>query len=138
MTKRPGRSAGNDPGLAAVLGAKSAGTCLVGKGWDFHVTLVLGISLEQNLDLIRESIAAAVARGGEAMFDAEHFFDGYKAKPDYAIACLKTAEAAGARWMVLCDTNGGTPPPEGEPISSAGAEEGPGRKAPHPPAHPPS
>src|SRR6266851_2628000 len=97
MTKRPGRSAGNDPGLATVLGAKAAGTCLVGKGWDFHVTLALGISLEQNLDLIRESIAAAVARGGEAMFDAEHFFDGYKAKPDYALACLKTAEVAGEK-----------------------------------------
>ena len=128
MTKRPGRSAGNDPGLATVLGAKAAGTCLVGKGWDFHVTLALGISLEQNLDLIRESIAAAVARGGEAMFDAEHFFDGYKAKPDYALACLKTAEAAGARWMVLCDTNGGTLPHEVERIVGEVVKEVPGEK----------
>ncbi len=121
MTKRPGRSAGNDPGLATVLGAKAAGTCLVGKGWDFHVTLALGI-------LIRESIAAAVARGGEAMFDAEHFFDGYKAKPDYALACLKTAEAAGARWMVLCDTNGGTLPHEVERIVGEVVKEVPGEK----------
>src|SRR5216683_1708080 len=128
MTKRPGRSAGNDPGLAQVLGAKAAGTCLVGKGWDFHVTLALGISLEQNLDLIRESIAAAVARGGEAMFDAEHFFDGYKAKPDYALACLKTAEAAGARWIVLCDTNGGTLPHEVERIVGEVVKEVPGEK----------
>src|SRR5258707_6578362 len=128
MTKRPGRSAGNDPGIAAVLGTKAAGTCLVGKGWDFHVTLVLGISLEQNLDLIRESIAAAVARGGEAMFDAEHFFDGYKAKPDYAVACLKAAEAAGARWMVLCDTNCGTLPHEVERIVGEVGTQVPGDK----------
>src|SRR5258707_15463940 len=111
-----------------MLGAKSAGTCLVGKGWDFHVTLALGISLEQNLDLIRESIAATVARGGEAMFDAEHFFDGYKAKPDYAVACLKAAEAAGARWMVLCDTNGGTLPHEVERIVGEVGTQVPGDK----------
>jgi 2-isopropylmalate synthase len=128
MTKRSGRSAGNDPGLAAVLNARSAGTCLVGKGWDFHVTLVLGISLEENLELIRESIAAAVAKGGEAMFDAEHFFDGYKAKPDYAIACLKAAEAAGARWMVLCDTNGGTLPHEVKRIVGEVVRQVPGSK----------
>ncbi|HUZ72679.1 MAG TPA: citramalate synthase [Stellaceae bacterium] len=112
MTKRSGRSAANDPGLAAVLDARAQGTCLVGKSWDFHVTLALGITLEENLRLIGESIAAAAARGGEAMFDAEHFFDGYKANPDYALACLAAAEAAGARWMVLCDTNGGTLPHE--------------------------
>ncbi len=112
MTKRLGRSAANDPGLAAVLDAKAQGTCLVGKSWDFHVTLALGIALEENLLLIRESIAAAAAKGGEAMFDAEHFFDGYKANPDYAIACLTAAEAAGARWLVLCDTNGGSLPHE--------------------------
>ncbi len=116
MTKRSGRSAANDPGLAAVLDARAHGTCLVGKSWDFHVTLALGIELEENLRLIRESIAAAVAKGGEAMFDAEHFFDGYKANPDYALACLKAAEGAGARWMVLCDTNGGTLPHEVERI----------------------
>ena len=128
MTKRPGRSAGNDPGLAAVLAAKSQGTCLVGKGWDFHVTLALGISLEENLELIRDSVGAAAAKGGEAMFDAEHFFDGYKSKPDYAIACLKAAEAAGARWMVLCDTNGGTLPHEVERIVGEVVKQVPGDK----------
>ena len=128
MTKRSGRSAANDPGLAAVLAAKSSGTCLVGKGWDFHVTVALGIALEENLTLIRESIAAAAAKGGEAMFDAEHFFDGYKANPSYALACLKAAAAAGARWMVLCDTNGGTLPHEVERIVGEVVSEVPGGK----------
>src|ERR1700680_1180678 len=128
MTKRSGRSAANDPGLAQVLDATSQGTCLVGKGWDFHVTLALGIPLEENLGLIRESIAAAVARGGEAMFDAEHFFDGYKANPAYAIACLKAAEAASARWLVLCDTNGGSLPHEVERIVGEVVKELPGGK----------
>ena len=128
MTKRSGRSAANDPGLAAVLDAKAQGVCLVGKSWDFHVTLALGIALEENLLLIRESVAAAAAKGGEAMFDAEHFFDGYKANPDYAIACLKSAEAAGARWMVLCDTNGGTLPHEVERIVGEVVKRVPGGK----------
>jgi 2-isopropylmalate synthase len=116
MTRRSGRSAANDPGLAAVLDAKAQGICLFGKSWDFHVTVALGIPLEENLALIKESLAASVARGGEVMFDAEHFFDGYKANPDYALQCLKAAEAAGARWLVLCDTNGGTLPHEVERI----------------------
>jgi 2-isopropylmalate synthase len=128
MTKRSGRSAANDPGLCAVLAAKSQGTCLVGKGWDFHVTLALGIPLEENLELIRDSIAAAVGKGGEVMFDAEHFFDGYKAKPDYAVACLKAAEGAGARWIVLCDTNGGTLPHEVERIVGDVVRQVPGTK----------
>ncbi len=128
MTKRPGRSTANDPGLAAVLGAKTDGYCLVGKSWDFHVTLVLGISLEENLALIAESIAAAVKRGGEAMFDAEHFFDGYKANPDYALACAKTALDAGARWIVLCDTNGGALPHEVERIVGDVAKQVPGAR----------
>src|SRR5579883_805085 len=125
MTKRAGRSAANDPGLAAVLAPKTAGACLVGKAWDFHVTLALGIPLEENLRLIGESIAAASARG-EAMYDAEHFFDGYKANPDYALACLKAAENAGARWLVLCDTNGGTLPHEVERIVGEVARRIPG------------
>ncbi|HEV2546071.1 MAG TPA: citramalate synthase [Stellaceae bacterium] len=127
MTKRSGRSAANDPGLAAVLDAKCSGTCLVGKSWDFHVTLALGITLEENLALIRESIAATAARG-EAMFDAEHFFDGYKADPGYALACLNAAGEAGARWLVLCDTNGGTLPHEVERIVAAVVKEIPGKK----------
>jgi 2-isopropylmalate synthase len=128
MTRRSGRSAANDPGLAAVLDAKAQGICLFGKSWDFHVRVALGISLEENLALIRESVAAAAARGGEAMFDAEHFFDGYKADPGYALACLNAAEAAGARWLVLCDTNGGTLPHEVERIVGAVARHVPGPK----------
>jgi 2-isopropylmalate synthase len=116
MTKRAGRSAGNDPGLASVLDAKSAACCLVGKSWDFHVDKVLEVPREDNLDAIRDSMQEVVRRSREAMFDAEHFFDGYKSNPDYAVACLKAALDGGARWVVLCDTNGGTLPHEVERI----------------------
>jgi 2-isopropylmalate synthase len=116
MTRRPGRSAANDPGLAAILDAKADAACLVGKSWDFQVDVALGISLNENLELIADSIAAAQAKFGEAMFDAEHFFDGYKANPQFAVDCLKAALDAGARWAVLCDTNGGTMPYEVERI----------------------
>lgn len=116
MTKRPGRSAANDPGLAAILDAKADAACLVGKSWDFQVDVALGISLTENLELISDSIAAAHKKFGEAMFDAEHFFDGYKANPQFAFDCLKAALDAGARWAVLCDTNGGTMPYEVERI----------------------
>jgi 2-isopropylmalate synthase len=125
MTKRSGRSSSNDPGLAAVLGAHTPATCLVGKSWDFHVDTALGISLEENLALIGESVAAATKQG-EAMLDAEHFFDGYKANPDYAMSCAKAALAAGARWVVLCDTNGGTLPHEVERIVAEVAKQVPG------------
>jgi 2-isopropylmalate synthase len=110
MTKRAGRSAENDDVLAAVLNANTPAICLVGKTHDFHVTEALGITLDENLDNIRASIAHCVAAGREALFDAEHLFDGYKANPGYALACLRTARDAGARWIVLCDTNGGTLP----------------------------
>lgn len=116
MTKRAGRSAGNDPGLASVLDAKSAACCLVGKSWDFHVDKVLEVPREDNLDAIRDSMQEVVRRSREAMFDAEHFFDGYKSNPEYAVACLKAALDGGARWVVLCDTNGGTLPHEVERI----------------------
>jgi 2-isopropylmalate synthase len=112
MTKRAGRSAANDDVLAGVMNAGTAAVCLVGKAHDFHVTEALGISLEENLENIRASIAHLVAAGREALFDAEHFFDGYKANPDYALAAIHAAHAAGARWIVLCDTNGGTLPDE--------------------------
>jgi 2-isopropylmalate synthase len=112
MTKRAGRSAENDDVLAAVLNARTPAVCLVGKTHDFHVTAALGITLEENLDNIRASLAHLVAQGREAVFDAEHFFDGYRANPTYALACLKAALEAGARWIVLCDTNGGTLPAE--------------------------
>ncbi len=112
MTKRAGRSAENDDVLAAVLNAGTQAVCLVGKSHDFHVTEALGITLEENLDNIRASIAHIVAQGREALYDAEHFFDGYKDNPDYAIQACKAAYEAGARWVVLCDTNGGTLPHE--------------------------
>lgn len=112
MTKRAGRSAENDDVLAAVMNAGTAAVCLVGKTHDFHVTAALGITLEENLENIAASIAHLVGQGREALFDAEHFFDGYKANPAYAIRCLKAAHQAGARWIVLCDTNGGTLPEE--------------------------
>jgi len=112
MTKRAGRSAENDDVLAAVMNAGTPAVCLVGKTHDFHVQTALGIALQENLDNIAQSVAHVVARGREALFDAEHFFDGYKANPDYAIAALHAAYAAGARWIVLCDTNGGTLPAE--------------------------
>ena len=112
MTKRAGRSAANDPGVTALLSAAADTIVFVAKSWDYHVGLALGISLEDNLEVIRDSIATARAAGREVMLDAEHFFDGYKSNPDFALACLDTAYAAGARWLVLCDTNGGTMPEE--------------------------
>ncbi len=110
MTKRAGRSAENDEVLAAVMNAATPAVCLVGKTHPFHVREALGISLDENLENIRASVAHLVAQGREALFDAEHFFDGHADDPDYALACLRTALDAGARWVILCDTNGGTLP----------------------------
>lgn len=112
MTKRAGRSAANDDVLAAVVNAGTGTVCLVGKTHDFHVTTALGIGLDDNVDNIQASLSHLVENKREAIFDAEHFFDGYKANPDYALRCLKAAQQAGARWIVLCDTNGGTLPTE--------------------------
>ena len=118
MTKKSDHSAENDPMLASLINSKSSSVCLFGKSWDFHVDVALGITNEQNLKNIRESGKHIVRSGKEFMFDAEHFFDGYKANPDYAIACLKAAYDQGARWIVLCDTNGGTLPNEVSKIVS--------------------
>jgi 2-isopropylmalate synthase len=126
MTKRPGRSIANDPGFQAVLAAKAASICLVAKTWDFHVDVALGTSLEENLAAIKESTETVVASGREALIDCEHFFDGYKANPGYALACAKTAYEAGARWVVLCDTNGGTLPEEVERIVTETVKHIPG------------
>jgi 2-isopropylmalate synthase len=126
MTRRPGRSAANDPGLAALLNAKAAAVCMVGKSWDFHVDVALGISREENIAMIAESVALAKAKQREAMFDAEHFFDGYKANPAYAMECIGAAYDAGARWIVLCDTNGGALPDEVERIVGAVCDKIPG------------
>lgn len=119
MTKRAGISASNDPGLTQLLQAKADAICLVAKSWDYHVKVALGCTNEENLESIRDSVKAVVAAGKLSMVDCEHFFDGYKANPDYAIACAKEAYDAGARWVVLCDTNGGTQPPEIREIVSA-------------------
>ncbi len=119
MTKRAGYSAENDDVLAGVMNAGTPAVCLVGKNHDFHVTTALGITLDENVENIRASVAHLVAQGREALYDAEHFFDGYKANPDYALDCLKAARDAGARWIVLCDTNGGTLPHEVHQITKA-------------------
>jgi 2-isopropylmalate synthase len=118
MTKRAGRSAENDEVLAGVLNAGTDTVCLVGKTHDFHVKTALGIGLPENVANIRDSFAHVVAQRREALFDAEHFFDGYKASPDYALECLHAAHDSGARWIVLCDTNGGTLPAEVFDITS--------------------
>jgi 2-isopropylmalate synthase len=119
MTKRAGVSASNDPGIAALIQSKSDAVCLVAKSWDYHVRVALGATNEENLDAIRASVEAVCATGKEAMVDCEHFFDGFKANPDYALACAKAAYDAGARWVVLCDTNGGTQPSEVRAIVGA-------------------
>jgi 2-isopropylmalate synthase len=112
MTKRAGRSAANDPGLQATLQAKSDAVCLVAKAWDYHVRVALGTTTEEHIEGIVASMRAIVASGREAMLDCEHFFDGYKGNRAYALAVAKAAYDAGARWIVLCDTNGGTLPQE--------------------------
>ena len=116
MTKRAGRSASNDPGIAALIEADSDVITYVAKTWDYHVRVALNASLEENLDGIADSIKYARNHGKEAILDCEHFFDGYKANPEYALQCARTAHESGARWIVLCDTNGGTMPHEIETI----------------------
>ena len=112
MTKRAGRSVSNDPGLQAILQSTADSICLVAKSWDYHVRVALGITNEENLDSVAQSVRAIVETQREAMIDCEHFFDGYKGNRDYALSVAKTAFENGARWVVLCDTNGGTLPHE--------------------------
>ena len=112
MTKKAGRSADNDPGLSSILNSNTPAVCLVGKSWDFHVDVALGITNEENLENIAESTKLFVKEKKEFMFDAEHFFDGFKNNKEYALSCIKSAYDNGARWIVLCDTNGGTLPNE--------------------------
>ena len=127
MTKKTGRSAENDPGLSALLNTNAPAICLVGKSWDFHVDIALGITKEQNLENIKESAKLFIKNKREFMFDAEHFFDGYKNNPEYALNCIKTAYEEGARWIVLCDTNGGTLPNEIGDIVNIISKKIPGR-----------
>ena len=112
MTRRSGRSAANDPGFQALFEYPSQAVCIVGKTWDFQVDVALGIARDENIAVIADSLTEIIARGREPMFDAEHFFDGYKANRAYALECLAAAHEVGARWIVLCDTNGGTLPHE--------------------------
>ena len=126
MTKRAGRSAANDPGLAALIAADADAIVFVAKTWDYHVRVALGCTLEENIACIEDSVKAALAAGREAMVDCEHFFDGYKANPAYALDCARAAYRSGARWVVLCDTNGGSLPDEIERIVAEVARVIPG------------
>ena len=107
MTRRKDVAAPDDVGMAALLAAETPVVTVVGKAWDFHVSDVLGVSMDENLAMIADSVAFLTGRGREVFFDAEHFFDGYLANADYALACLRAADGAGATRLVLCDTNGG-------------------------------
>src|SRR5271170_6730863 len=126
MTRRPGRSTSNDPGLAAILDAQADAICFVAKSWDYHVRVALETTEEEMLASIRDSVRAAKAKGREVLLDCEHFFDGYKANPAYALACAQAAYDEGARWVVLCDTNGGTLPHEVEKIVGEVCQQIPG------------
>ena len=126
MTKKSEHSAENDPMLASLINSKSTSVCLFGKSWDFQVSVALGITNEENLENISESAKHIVGSGKEFMFDAEHFFDGYKSNPEYALKCLKAAYDQGARWIILCDTNGGTLPHEVSEIVSEVTKHIPG------------
>ncbi|HEY6336628.1 MAG TPA: citramalate synthase [Alphaproteobacteria bacterium] len=128
MTRRAGRSAANDPGLSALLATPAKAVCVVGKSWDYQVATALGVELAENIRMIAESVEHARAKVEETMFDAEHFFDGYKANAGYALRCVEAAHAAGARWIVLCDTNGGTLPHEVDRIVREVAGRIPGER----------
>jgi 2-isopropylmalate synthase len=107
-TRRAGITAAEDPQLATLLAAETPVLTLVGKTWTLHVTEILRTTLEENLAMIEDSIRHVTAQGREVIYDAEHFFDGYKADPDYALRTLRAALAGGASNLTLCDTNGGT------------------------------
>lgn len=111
-TRRAANTVENDPGLAALLACGAPAVTIVGKTWDMHVTDVLRCSLEENVTLCGDSTAYLVENGREVIFDAEHFFDGYKANPDYALQVLNATAEAGAGTVVLCETNGGALPDE--------------------------
>jgi 2-isopropylmalate synthase len=121
-TRRSGLSCAKDPGLQALVRAETPVATIFGKTWDLHVTDALQIPLEENLELIRDSIAYLRKHFDEVMFDAEHFFDGYRANPEYALRAVGAAVRGGAHWIVLCDTNGGRLPGEiGEMVDAVRA-----------------
>lgn len=111
-TRRPGRTAADDPLLQDVLAAGTRWITLFGKSWDLHVTDSLKTSLEENLAMIQDTIEFFRSQDRRVIYDAEHWFDGYKQNPGYALQTLEAALAGGAEWLVLCDTNGGTLPHE--------------------------
>ncbi len=110
MTRRKNSPPETDTCLKALLDAHTPVVTIVGKTWDFHVTNVLGTTLEENLRMIADSVAYCKSQGREVFYDAEHFFDGYRANPEYALKTLQAAASAGASVVILCDTNGGTMP----------------------------
>jgi len=112
MTRRPSSSAANDPGLNSLINSKATSVCIFGKSSLFQVKEALGIDVNENVKMISESILEIKNKNKEPIFDAEHFFDGYKFDREYALKCIKSAYDSGARWVVLCDTNGGTLPDE--------------------------
>jgi 2-isopropylmalate synthase len=127
MTRKSGRSAKNDPTLAALLDTETKSICIVGKSSTYQAKTALGVSPAENLKMISESIAYLASKGREVLFDAEHFFDGYKKDPKYTLSCAVAAYEAGARWVVLCDTNGGTLPHEIEAIVKEVTKSIPGK-----------
>jgi 2-isopropylmalate synthase len=110
MTRRRDRKAEDDEALATLVGCFAPVVCLVGKSWGLHLEKVTKVSAEENLAMIADSIAFCRARGKRAVFDAEHFFDGYRDDPAYALECARAAAEAGAEDVTLCDTNGGSLP----------------------------
>ena len=121
MTRRKSMKAEDDPGMQALVAAKAQCITLVGKTWDYHATEVLRVSLDENLAMIGES-GEFLAGHADLIYDAEHFFDGYTANPEYAIKTLRAAAEAGAKWSVLCDTNGGTLPERIAEVTKAAIE----------------
>jgi 2-isopropylmalate synthase len=114
MTRRRGVAPEDDVGMKALVAARTPAVTIVGKTWDLHVLEVLGVSLDENLRMIADSVGYCAAQVPEVIYDAEHFFDGYRLNPQYALKTLCTAAEAGARWIVLCDTNGGSLPEQVE------------------------
>ena len=117
MTRRKGVSVEQDAGLQAMLDCPAPVACIVAKAWDEQCEKVLEVTLEENLELIEESVTYLIKNGKDVIVDAEHFYDGYNANPEYALQCLKTAANAGAKAIALCDTNGGMMPWDIEAIT---------------------
>ncbi|MDO9111160.1 MAG: citramalate synthase, partial [Desulfatirhabdiaceae bacterium] len=115
-TRKPGFATGDDPNVQALLAAKTPVVTIFGKSWDLHVGKIMGNTLEENLAMIHDTVAYLKAHSREVIYDAEHFFDGFKSNPDYALSTLVAAIEGGADCIVLCDTNGGTLTYEIDPI----------------------